>query len=97
MKTPDRPPIATTVDAALRRLVSRDHELLQIKAVVDWDALDALLDPYYAEQGRPAYPAMRMVRALMVQFWADLPDERLEVELRCNLLCREFVGVGLLC
>jgi IS5 family transposase len=96
LKTPDRPAIATTVDAVLRTLVPRDHELLKIKAVVDWDAIDPILDPYYPDGGRPAYPALRMVRALMVQFWADLTDERLEVELRCNLLYREFVGVGLL-
>ena len=95
MKTPDRPPIRTTLDPVLRALVPRDHELLEIKRLLDWDALDALLDPYYADVGRPAYPALRMVRALMVKTWADLPDERLELELRCNLLYREFVGVGL--
>lgn len=94
LKTPDRPPILTTVDAVLRDLVPRDHELLQIKRVVAWEPIDLLLDGYYPEGGRPAYPAIRMVRALMVQFWADLTDERLEVELRCNLLYREFVGVG---
>lgn len=96
MMTDDTPPVPCLFDRLFDRLVPRDHELLAMKAAVDWEALTDELAPFYADGGRPAYPALRMVRAMVVAFWADLPDERLAIELRCNLLYRAFLGVGLL-
>jgi IS5 family transposase len=77
-----------------RRLVPRDHELLQIHRAVDWAALEDQLLPYYAEGGRPTVP-IRPVRMLIVQQYANLSDEEVEAQVGYNLLYREFVGLGL--
>lgn len=95
MMTLDRSPRPTPYDRLFQHLVPHDHELLTMARAVDWEALSDLLAPFYADGGRPAFPVLRMVRVMVLAFWADLPDERLAVEIRCNLLYRQFLGVGL--
>lgn len=77
-----------------RRLVPRDHELLQMLRAVDWAALEEQLALYYADGGRPTVP-IRPVRMLLVQQYADLSDDEVEAQVGYNLLYREFVGLGL--
>lgn len=95
MMTLDRSPLRTPYDRLFQHLVPHDHELFRMARAVDWEALTDQLAPFYADIGRPAFPALRMVRVMVLAFWADLPDERRAVEIRCNLLYRQFLGVGL--
>lgn len=52
-----RPPRPTPYDRLFQHLVPQDHELFAMARAVDWEALTEQLAPFYADVGRPAFPA----------------------------------------
>ena len=78
----------------------RTSALLQrLDDAVDWDALaKPILDlPEYTRRGagRPAWPAVTMLKALLLAKWFDLSDPQLEECLQDRLSFRRFVGLSL--
>ena len=77
-------------------LVPRDHILMKIKEVVDWDSLEKEAEGCYCKGwGRPGYPIGVMLRILFLEYWANLSDVKVVEEIRYNLLYRAFVGIGI--
>lgn len=75
--------------------LGRNAELEAIEAAIDWSDLSAVVAGLYsAGEGRPSYPPLVLVKALLLQQWYGLSDPRLEFLLRDSLSMRRFVGLA---
>ena len=86
----------TFMEALAPARLGRNAQLERIAALVDWAPLAEIVSVVYAApRGRPAYPPLLMVKALLLGEWYDLSDEELEAVLWDRLSFRRFVGLGL--
>lgn len=84
------------VDAFLGPGIGRNRRLERIAALIEWGAIERLADEARAgETGRPPYPPLAMVKALLLQQWYALSDPALEEALSDRLSFRRFCGLGL--
>jgi len=69
--------------------------LAEMDAVLPWDSLIALIEPYYKTGfgGRPPYPLERMLRIHFLQLWYNLSDPAMEDELYEKYSFQQFVGL----
>lgn len=72
-----------------------NRRLERIGGLIDWTAMERLLAPLRAPTGRPGYPPLAMVRALLLAQWYQLSDPGLEEALADRLSFRRFCGFGL--
>jgi IS5 family transposase len=71
------------------------HELMRVRAAVDWSAVDrAVAGLYRPGRGRPAYPPRVLFRVLVLEAYAGLSDVAAAEQCRFNALYRAFVGLG---
>jgi IS5 family transposase len=66
--------------------------------LVDWDAMAATVAPLFPEQpkgGRPFWPAVTMLKCVMLQKWFNLSDPQLEEQVRDRLSFRRFLRLSL--
>jgi IS5 family transposase len=66
--------------------------------LIPWGELAAAIKHLFPEQprgGRPFWPAVVMLKCVMLQKWYGLSDPQLEEQLRDRLSFRRFVGLGL--
>jgi IS5 family transposase len=83
-------------DAFLGPGIGRNRRLERIAALIDWSGVEALaLEARPGETGRPPYPPLAMVKALLLQQWYGLSDPGLEEALSDRLSFRRFCGLGL--
>lgn len=70
--------------------------LERIDGLIDWVAVEALLEPIYAAStGRPSYPVLSMLKVVLLQQWYDLGDPGMEEALGDRLSFRRFTGLSL--
>jgi IS5 family transposase len=81
---------------AHRRGRQRD-DLEAISGLIDWPAVEAVLCPVVslARKGEPSWPVVVLFKALLLQRWHDLSDERLEANLFDRLSFQKFCGLSL--
>lgn len=73
-----------------------NRRLEKIAELLDWDAVERCLSRLRSgARGAPPYPALLMLKALLVQQWYGLSDPELEEALCDRLSFRRFVGLGL--
>lgn len=83
-------------DAFLGPGIGRNRRLERIAALIDWSAVERLAATARAgETGRPPYPPLTMVKALLLQQWYALSDPGLEEALSDRLSFRRFCGLAL--
>ena len=71
-------------------------QLDRISEMLDWGRIGAVVEGVYsARRGRPAYPPLVLVRALLLAQWYSLSDPQLEEALGDRLSFRRFVGLSL--
>lgn len=76
--------------------LGQNERLERIEQAVDWQPLGRLVAQVYsAREGRPSYPPLLMVKALLLQQWYNLSDPQLEEALGDRISFRRFVGLGL--
>ncbi len=76
--------------------LGRNVRLERIAQAFDWSSVERLVaDVYGAKTGRPSWPPVMMVKALLLQQWYGLSDPGLEEALGDRLSFRSFVGLGL--
>lgn len=76
--------------------LGRNVRLERIAQVFDWGAVERLVSGVYsARSGRPSWPPLMLVKALLLQQWYGLSDPGLEEALGDRLSFRRFVGLGL--
>jgi transposase, IS5 family len=83
-------------EAWLSPQLGRNVRLDRIAGSFDWAAVERLVSVVYAApKGRPSWPPLMMVKALLLQQWYGLSDPGLEEALSDRLSFRRFVGLGL--
>lgn len=77
-------------------VVEATTTLDRIAALVDWTEVTALLRGLRSGvMGAPAYPALLLFKAMLLQQWHGLSDPELEDALKDRLSFRRFLGVSL--
>jgi len=70
--------------------------LSEVDKIIDWSKLEPQLEgTYSAPKGRPSYPLLTLLKALMLQQWYGLSDPRTEEALSDSISFRRFVGLSL--
>jgi IS5 family transposase len=83
------------VDGFLGAEFGRNGRLDAIDAAIDWAAIERLVDAVYdAPEGRPSYPPLSLVKALLLQQWYGFSDVRLEEALSDTISYRRFVRLS---
>ncbi len=83
-------------ESLLPQTLGRNERLERIDAMIDWEWLGRLVSRVYsAREGRPSYPPITMVKALLIQQWYNLSDPQMEEALADRISFRRFVGLGL--
>jgi len=90
----------TFTDAAVAGLGGpRTERFLQIcRELIPWKKLEEAVSPIFPEHekgGRPFWPALVMIKCVLLQKWFGLSDPQLEEQLRDRLSFRRFVGLSL--
>lgn len=84
------------VEGLLSEGLGRNSRLDAIDAAIDWMAIERLVSVVYAApEGRPSYPPLCLVKALLLQQWYGLSDVRLEEALSDTLSYRRFARLSL--
>lgn len=80
-----------------RKPTRREAFLATMEAIVPWEALCAVIEPYYpkAGNGRPPIGLERMLRIHFLQHWFNLADLACEEALYDSASLRRFVGIDL--
>ena len=86
-------------EGARKGRVTRGEKFLtEMKQVVPWARLEALIEPHYPTSGRVGRPPVgvaRMLRMYLLQQWFALADEALEDALYDSRSMSGFVGIDL--
>ena len=78
------------------KLVPQDHYLRQVKAVIDFEPLRALVaDCYSPDQGRGAEDPVRLLKLHLLEFHYDLSDRDVLREAQVNVAFRFFLDLSL--
>src|SRR5258708_2270299 len=82
-------------EAFLHPSVGRNVRMEAIAAQIDWRPLEkALAGLRSGDRGAPPYPALMMMKALLLQQWYGLSDVGLEEALLDRMSFRRFVGLA---
>src|SRR5208282_1349730 len=83
-------------DNLVAEVVGAPTTLDRIASLVDWTPIAALLSEMRGgTMGAPAYPALMLFKAMLLQQWHGLSDPELEGALKDRLSFRRFLGVSL--
>lgn len=79
------------------RTTRRERFLGEMNAVIPWERLTGLIEPYYPKAGRGRQPVglERMLRIYFLQQWFDLSDPAAEDAIYDSESMRRFAGVEL--
>ena len=80
-----------------QRVVPRDHFLVKLSQVIDWESFTTILLPAYkglAREGRPPYPPVVILKMLVITYLYGLSEREVEEATNTNLAMKEFVGLA---
>jgi IS5 family transposase len=84
-------------DPIYQRIVPRDHFLVKLNQIIDWDAFVAPLLPAYrglAEDGAPPYSPVLLLKMLVIAYLYNLSERQTEEVVNFQLPVKEFVGLA---
>ena len=87
-----------SMDFSARRRVTRKAKfLIEMDALMPWQALCELIEPHYPKAGNGRAPVglERMLRIHFLQLWFNLANEACEAALYDTALFREFAQIDL--
>lgn len=85
-------------DYVYARVVPRDHFLVRLNQVIDWDAFVPLLLPAYpgqGEMGNTPYNPAALLKMLLLAYLYRLSERQTEEFVNLNLAAKEFVGLAI--
>ena len=71
------------------------HAYRKLNRLINFDEIALTLQKTYSHLGQPGIPAVRGLKAMLLQFWEDYSDREMEAAVRENLAIRWFVGFSL--
>src|ERR1051325_7949903 len=79
------------------KVTRREQFLSEMDAIIPWERLRKLLEPYYPKAGRGRQPLglNKMLRIYFLQLWFDLSDPQAEDAIYDSESMRRFAGVEL--
>lgn len=88
---------ARSEDAPRKKITRREKFLAEMEAVVPWERLTALIEPFYPKglRGRPPMGVDLMLRIYFLQQWYGLADEALEDTIHDSRSMCDFLGIDL--
>lgn len=84
-------------DLVYARIVPRDHFLVKLHQIVDWEAfVPEFLSAYQglAVQGRPPYSPVVLLKMLIIAYLYNLSERQAEEVVNFQLPVKEFVGLA---
>lgn len=76
-------------------VVASDHAYRKLNRLIDFECVAKSLKKKYSHLGQPGIPAVRGLKAMLLQFWEDYSDREMEAAVRENIAIRWFVGFSL--
>jgi IS5 family transposase len=95
MSTVQDTTIATFEEQLLTSVILPDHAYRKLNRLINFDEIAVLLQKTYSNLGQKGIPAVRGLKALLLQFWEDYSDREMEAAVRENLAIRWFCGFSL--
>ncbi len=80
----------------LAKVIPPDHAYRKLNKLIDFEKIAASLEKTYSHLGQKGIPAVRGLKALLLQFWEDYSDREMEAAVRENLAIRWFCGFSLI-
>ena len=75
--------------------IPEDHAYRKLERLINFDEIATELQKKYSHLGTPGIPAIRGLKAMLIQFWEDYSDREMESGVRENLAIRWFCGFPL--
>ena len=85
-------------DLVYTRVVPRDHFLVRLNQLIDWEQFVPILLPAYeglAEEGRPPYSPIVLLKMLLITYLYKLSERQTEEFVNFELAAKEFVGLAI--
>ena len=82
-------------EALLTKVIPSDHAYRKLNRLINFDKIAESLEKTYSHLGQKGIPAVRGLKALLLQFWEDYSDREMEAAVRENLAIRWFCGFSL--
>src|SRR3989344_5461788 len=79
----------------LNSVIPEDHAYRKLKWLIDFETIATTLEKTYSKLGTKGIPAIRGLKALLLQFWEDYSDREMEKAVRENVAIRWFCGFSL--
>lgn len=76
-------------------VVGTDHAYRKLNKLIDFHSLVTPLEKLYSPLGQHGIPAVKGVKAMLLQFWEDYSDREMERAVCENLAIRWFCGFSL--
>lgn len=87
--------ISVFEEKLLTSVIPPDHAYRKLTRLIKFDQIAIELQKTYSHLGQPGIPAVRGLKALLLQFWEDYSDRQMEAAVRENLAIRWFCGFSL--
>lgn len=75
--------------------IKPDHAYRKLNRLVNFETIAKSLEETYSHLGQPGIPAVRGLKAMLLQFWEDYSDREMERAVCENLAIRWFCGFTL--
>jgi len=76
-------------------VVKPDHAYRKLNKLIHFDVIATTLQKKYSNLGQKGIPAVRGLKAMLLQFWEDYSDRQMEAAVCENFAIRWFVGFSL--
>ncbi len=95
MSTAQDKTFASFEEQLLASVIPEDHAYRKLNRLINFETIASSLEKTYSHLGQPGIPAVRGLKALLLQFWEDYSDREMETAVRENLAIRWFCGFSL--
>jgi IS5 family transposase len=79
----------------LAKIIPQDHAYRKLNRLINFEKIAQSLEKTYSHLGQHGIPAVRGLKALLLQFWEDYSDREMEAAVRENIAIRWFCGFSL--
>ena len=82
MSTAQDKTIASFEEQLLTSVIPPDHAYRKLNRLINFDEIAGSLEKTYSHLGQKGIPAIRGLKALLLQFWEDYSDREMEAAVR---------------